>query len=682
MASSAQTHPLIRLMANLRMTSREGDQLLKAGQFEAAEAKYRELARDIVGSNFSLPLTSNHPSGGVVCDQYWDMDSVVRTNLMGCYVGIAKCLWRKKETEMALAWLEEANSLYRCQYSVLPQPVFDWMDSWLDLPEATLFRSSALCLSAEIFSALGNSATATMRQWVGQKTALNSPPPDHTPELEAAVDKKLLTKMMGLHPNPNAPPTKGPLIPGLQVQGSWKRLAVKTLGGPTEGREAFACFIWNGHLYVAGGRRSSMGPFHRDLWKLNLSTRDEWEPLPAYPFGLRSTGLFVGWQMFVHDNQAILFTGRSALDVFNLTTEQWSTQTTTFSPTPADVAAGITDSWFYPGTHQNFATLVYAATTNKLYVFGGEHGKTMMGCNLFMELDLLTWKWRRLSGWVRTPRQAPDYSCPGPRKSAAAWAGADGKRIFLLGGHYDREAAKSDEFHRASEAFGYDDFWSFAVGTEKWRRERQSGNPPCSRTEFAYVYNHTLKRVVVFGGYHPSLPTLDETNKAKPQLFQYSYFADTFLYDPAPTTAPSTPSPSPVPTFTAPKWQQVLTPGFPTYRCQSHLVVDPDTGRTYLFGGWTNNQYIPTHAKIISRSFGDLWELRMDLPGGHFDEVDVEEEMRVARAGPWQRCYNCASAGPWKKCGGSCKGRVFFCGPACLKEGWSEHKTKHACRKA
>ncbi|KAJ7764246.1 hypothetical protein B0H16DRAFT_1454791 [Mycena metata] len=59
-----------------------------------------------------------------------------------------------------------------------------------------------------------------------------------------------------------------------------------------------------------------------------------------------------------------------------------------------------------------------------------------------------------------------------------------------------------------------------------------------------------------------------------------------------------------------------------------------------MFGGFTNNQYIPARSKLLSRSFGDLWELRIDEAGGHFDEVNVEEEMRSAKAGPWQRCFS------------------------------------------
>lgn len=56
--------------------------------------------------------------------------------------------------------------------------------------------------------------------------------------------------------------------------------------------------------------------------------------------------------------------------------------------------------------------------------------------------------------------------------------------------------------------------------------------------------------------------------------------------------------------------------------------------------------------KHSSRSYGDLWQLKLECPGGWFEGVDLEEEARTAKAGPWQRCFGCGSAGPWKKCGG------------------------------
>jgi hypothetical protein len=138
-------------------------------------------------------------------------------------------------------------------------------------------------------------------------------------------------------------------------------------------------------------------------------------------------------------------------------------------------------------------------------------------------------------------------------------------------------------------------------------------------------------------------------------MFEYSYFADTFMYiPPDPASLPvSKPLASPTQeNARLPKWKQVLTRGFPTYRCQPQLSSDPDTGKVYLFGGYTNNDYVPSRQNYISKSFGDVWQLRIDEPGGDFDGVDFDEETRTAKAGPLQRCFSCSDAGPWKKCGG------------------------------
>ncbi|KAJ7735688.1 hypothetical protein B0H14DRAFT_3613313 [Mycena olivaceomarginata] len=311
-----------------------------------------------------------------------------------------------------------------------------------------------------------------------------------------------------------------------------------------------------------------------------------------------------------------------------------------------------------------------------------------------MELDLSTRKWRRLSGTVRVTEHG-NYSCPGPRKSPASWVSEDKTRIYILFGIFDREEAhRYNELHGETVPFGCSDFWSWSVKEEVWRQERLAGNPPCARLEMACAYNEKLQKTIIFGGYCPNLRSYVRLPGGQEGEFPYSYVADTFFFDMVPryTAATAALNATPnanlnaaklefEPTRTAPKWKQILTPGFPTYRCQAHLACDSTTGRTYMFGGWTNSQYIPTRSKLMAKTFGDVWELRVDVPGGHFEEVDVEEEARVARAGPWQRCFACGAAGPWKKCGGSCKGQVFFCGTTCLREGWKEHKQMHHCRK-
>ncbi|KAF8961955.1 hypothetical protein BDZ97DRAFT_1905393 [Flammula alnicola] len=297
---------------------------------------------------------------------------------------------------------------------------------------------------------------------------------------------------------------------------------------------------------------------------------------------------------------------------------------------------------------------------DRLYVFGGRHDDAELGS-----------QWRRLSGSV-LPEKA-SFLSPGPRVNACSWVGKDKNKIFVMYGDANRMGAQLARQAMLGHSRG------------KWTREKIVGNAPSPRTEMAAVYNPILDKVVTFGGYSPSAPTFHRQNN---ELFHYSYYADTFICDfnnprsssVDPQGRASSSRASAVDSIPS-SWRQVLTRGFPTYRARAHLIVDPATGKTYLFSGYINTEYVPSRLKQFSRSFCDLWELRMDIPGGHFDGVDLEEEARTAKAGPWQRCFACGSAGPWKKCGGACRGRVFFCSPQCLKDGWREHKQNHNCRK-
>lgn len=82
------------------------------------------------------------------------------------------------------------------------------------------------------------------------------------------------------------------------------------------------------------------------------------------------------------------------------------------------------------------------------------------------------------------------------------------------------------------------------------------------------------------------------------------------------------------------------------------------------------------------RPFGDVWQLTLDMPGGHYDPAELEEDIRMAKMGPFKRCFTCGNCGiAWRKCGGTCGGRFFFCSIDCQREGWKEHKQTHGCRK-
>lgn len=96
-----------------------------------------------------------------------------------------------------------------------------------------------------------------------------------------------------------------------------------------------------------------------------------------------------------------------------------------------------------------------------------------------------------------------------------------------------------------------------------------------------------------------------------------------------------------------------------------------------MFGGYTNSSFVPAKTPE-HHNFGDVWELAVDLPGGHWEESEWNSTLRL---GPWTMCYGCKSVGQWQKCGGTCNGQVHFCSKDCLKDRWSEHKAAEGCVK-
>ncbi|KIJ53637.1 hypothetical protein M422DRAFT_775679 [Sphaerobolus stellatus SS14] len=120
------------------------------------------------------------------------------------------------------------------------------------------------------------------------------------------------------------------------------------------------------------------------------------------------------------------------------------------------------------------------------------------------------------------------------------------------------------------------------------------------------LQNKKIGKVVVVGG--------SSTRIARQKYIsqQSSYMADTFPFDPEYTS-----------------WKQVISPGFQPHRSHSHLISDTETGRIFLFGGTTFDN---SATEQIFTCLNDLWELILDICGGNFEEVDLEEEARNAPA--------------------------------------------------
>jgi len=237
-----------------------------------------------------------------------------------------------------------------------------------------------------------------------------------------------------------------------------------------------------GHLYILGGEKFLDGPWYREFWMLDLTKLDEWRPLPPYPIPLSVVDNLVGYSMAVHsDDKAYLFTGRRQVEFFDLATRKWGRIMTTYKGDDGRVKPG---RWPYPG--DRLVDYAMQCVDGRLYVFGGTHADSIIGCNLLLELNLQTKEWRRLSGSI-TPEA--DYSCPGPRRHPISWVGKDKTKIFFMYGDADRQGAMvSGEKHGSMHAYAYDDLWSWDIKKGKWNREKLNGNLPCQRSEMSCTY--------------------------------------------------------------------------------------------------------------------------------------------------------------------------------------------------
>ncbi|KAI0659951.1 hypothetical protein C8Q70DRAFT_105866 [Cubamyces menziesii] len=631
----------------------QAEGLERQNKFSEAWPKFAEALQCLVGSQLKVPLDPAN-QGGVRCLVYMNFTMDECLTAMTCCNGVALCMHETNKYVEGLDWTLEVDVIHK-NARFVAKPVFEW-DPYLPSPPCLEFhrqRLLGLVTASDIFLKLGNTGAAAYCRNVGSD--LLKALPSRIDELSLRREVLPISSVVAVstlrHPDPSLYRSMEIKDSNLQVRGSWQRLKWADSSRLTS-RMAHAAFIYKSRLYVCGGQKSGTIQVYHDMWCLDLVKMNGWRELPKYK------ERFLNSQMAVHNGKAYLFRGFETVDYFDLEKERWGSFETRFVD-----ARGRRQKWPYTKSLTDYTVHI---VNGKLYVFGGKY-KRPIGCNFFAVLDIAARTWKHLSGTQDNAPLIPQYDEPGARKNHASWVDGKGEKIYLIYGMADRQGAQMFQAEFASsEGFVYDDCWSWDIKAERWQRERVSGNYPCPRAEMSACYNPVTNQAVMFGGYNPALPFYVEGSQV---CFGFNYFSDTFVLD---YREP------------APRWKQVITGSFPTYRAQGQLLTDPATGRMYLFGGYTNTDWVPTgnQKHDLTRSYGDVWELRVDTPGGLFEEVDWEDERRTAQLGPWQACYSCGSVGVWKKCGGTCDGRVFFCTPNCQKESWPEHKRKHACRRS
>lgn len=285
---------------------------------------------------------------------------------------------------------------------------------------------------------------------------------------------------------------------------------------------------------------------------LDLKTGgSKWRQLLDHPRKEEARGeVLLHRTMKVWDDKAWLFIGNGELWAFDLHQEQWLYR----SIVPAIPRAK------FPYDDCMIDNAMVEIFEGIMYVFGGDDFVSHLGTNVLLAIDLKTMRWEHLTG---TNKAAPSPMAPPMRCLAATWMVPAERMLYVLYGVVTRLQAKLHDAPYGNDDRMCEDMWSFHIDTRQWRRERLRGNPPCARAEMGFTYNPVLNRAVVYGGFSNYYSTVD----GKPHAF--TYYGDTFVQD-----------------LDTKIWLQVLTRSFPSHRAQSRLIVDEDTGKTYLFGGW------------------------------------------------------------------------------------------------
>ena len=199
---------------------------------------------------------------------------------------------------------------------------------------------------------------------------------------------------------------------------------------------------------------------------------------------------------------------------------------------------------------------------DELHIFGGNNGFESVGVNLHMSLNLRTLRWSKLGGTVALKQLI--RGMPSMRKGAGSWVVPEERRMYILYGCATPEYSRVPKLNGTE--FQQDDMWSYSFEEKVWRRERFRGNYPSPRARFACAYNKKLQQVVVFGGGHVQLPSLDQ-HYSQVNIDE-TPLGDTFILD-----------------LKSGIWKQILTRNFPHHRLKTQALFDEDTGKVYLFGG-------------------------------------------------------------------------------------------------
>ena len=374
----------------------------------------------------------------------------------------------------------------------------------MNLGTSQYYLQKVTCFNtlADAYLKLGNTGAGVYYRFQAQTLFVDMQEEFKTPELERlykATREGVTAISHYRHPEPSLVAKIEVLDKKSHLLGSWKKVELKHPGGVTN-RMGSAVFVhkgaflsanslrsgvdvFKGYLYTVGGQKFTEGPYYPELWRINLSKADKWEQLPTCHIEepRLHNETVTGYKIAVGpDDKAYYFIGSPFVLYYDLKRRKWGSIPTRFK------YDNEVEHWpFWPFCQLQDYTMT--CVKDKIYIFGGHHQDAQLGCDLFLELNLSTRMWRRLSGSIE-PKKA-SFLTPGPRINACSWVSKNQDKIFLMYGDACRLSAMlAKQEHGALTSHAYDDLWSWDIKKEKWTREKFVGNKPSPRTEMAAVY--------------------------------------------------------------------------------------------------------------------------------------------------------------------------------------------------
>ncbi|GAX76867.1 hypothetical protein CEUSTIGMA_g4313.t1 [Chlamydomonas eustigma] len=461
--------------------------------------------------------------------------------------------------------------------------------------------------------------------------------------------------------------------------GRWKKHETldATWDGMPESLHGFSAGIFNGSVYLVGGRNYQSNYARDSVYALNLVNK-AWRKVDVKRQGVDLSGITGPNPVCtcVWRSTILCYSGGCSVYIFDMTSESWSVRRTPWS---RSFQSKLSRAWLHPkGLAEGCAMAVWE---DVLYIHGGRLAAPDMGPTDQSDLfayDLVREEWKVL---YRHEPVSSKRDNPEGRHGHSMWA-TEGK-LYIFGGQVEGRSPSCGEDNYETVTFR-EYFWSYDLKDNLWNNEScfTRGNKGCTsnlpecRAYSALSSTDSGQKAVVFGGI-----TYD-ISRSHSEV--YAFLADAFVHEggqwkyvyadewPQERESSCLIYIPPESKHTGEKHKKnqdlsnqqqevassgqlnaTLVPGSKTKPAESK--PSPFAGKYLLLGGHQGLKGTPCCGHQVDIPLAEVWELTLSSHVKHVKAV----------------CWGCGKASfGLKMCTGSCGGAAVVCSKECQVEMW------------